>query len=408
MAGEMETAFTIPLLDDGLVEGDKTIELSLSDPLNRFILSPSTNLTLHIRDDEKPGVRLDLRFTPDIAGYTAAQVVRFRPAPDEKVIAELQFADESGSIQARLLRLNGDGTRDGSFQAPAENLTLFAVQPDGRVLCVSSNRVIRLEQDGAIDAGFQVTVDLADEYAQIRKILVQPDGKILILGRFTAVLGVERTKLARLDPDGSLDMDFVPSAAFEGYPEDMVVTTEGSIFVGSYEANGISIVKLNADGSLDPTFAHTQTGFWGLGPLVLQPDGKILLTTFTGGRYYRPQRCLGSTQMDRLMKASAQATCSLGNMSALVRWRLRTTAAFFWSGLATTARTRIHPTSKNDGHLDRSFEPSVGPEGSLNAIHLVNEDYALVGGRFRFTTESAPRNCAHSAQGDGCCDCRLC
>ena len=39
---------------------------------------------------------------------------------------------------------------------------------------------------------------------------VQPDGKILIGGVFTTVLGVTRNNIARLNTDGTLDTAFRP------------------------------------------------------------------------------------------------------------------------------------------------------------------------------------------------------
>lgn len=39
----------------------------------------------------------------------------------------------------------------------------------------------------------------------VESVILQPDGKILIGGRFTTVNGVRRNQIARLNPDGSLD-----------------------------------------------------------------------------------------------------------------------------------------------------------------------------------------------------------
>jgi beta-propeller uncharacterized protein DUF5122 len=36
-------------------------------------------------------------------------------------------------------------------------------------------------------------------------VVAQPDGKILVGGSFTTVLGVARNNIARLNPDGTLD-----------------------------------------------------------------------------------------------------------------------------------------------------------------------------------------------------------
>ena len=41
---------------------------------------------------------------------------------------------------------------------------------------------------------------------------VQADGKILIGGGFTTIGGVARNRIARLNPDGSLDTGFDPNA----------------------------------------------------------------------------------------------------------------------------------------------------------------------------------------------------
>src|SRR5476651_1094456 len=43
-------------------------------------------------------------------------------------------------------------------------------------------------------------------------VVVQPDGKILIGGSFTTVLGVARNNMARLNTDGTLDAAFDPNA----------------------------------------------------------------------------------------------------------------------------------------------------------------------------------------------------
>ena len=46
----------------------------------------------------------------------------------------------------------------------------------------------------------------------VYSIVVQSDGKILIGGDFTTIGGVTRNRIARLNPDGSLDTTFNPNA----------------------------------------------------------------------------------------------------------------------------------------------------------------------------------------------------
>jgi hypothetical protein len=46
----------------------------------------------------------------------------------------------------------------------------------------------------------------------VRIVVVQPNGKILLGGEFTSVLGVTRNRIARLNPNGTLDTAFNPNA----------------------------------------------------------------------------------------------------------------------------------------------------------------------------------------------------
>ena len=61
---------------------------------------------------------------------------------------------------------------------------------------------------------------------------VQPDGKILIGGIFTTVLGVTRNNIARLNTDGTLDTAFNPNA--NGVVYAIAVQADGKILVGGY------------------------------------------------------------------------------------------------------------------------------------------------------------------------------
>ena len=99
----------------------------------------------------------------------------------------------------------------------------IAVQADGKILAggdfttlapnggatVTRNHIARLETDGRLDQTLDLSiVGSSSVYATA----VQPDGKILIGGDFTSVLGVTRNNIARLNTDGTLDTAFNPNA----------------------------------------------------------------------------------------------------------------------------------------------------------------------------------------------------
>src|SRR5438876_824393 len=64
--------------------------------------------------------------------------------------------------------------------------------------------------DGDLDPGFTPRIIKA---GQVKAMVVQPDGKMLIGGNFKTVGGIPRYGLARLNADGSLDTSFNPSDA---------------------------------------------------------------------------------------------------------------------------------------------------------------------------------------------------
>jgi uncharacterized delta-60 repeat protein len=124
----------------------------------------------------------------------------------------------------------------------------------------------------------------------VSAIAMQADGKILIGGTFSAVNGVPRGNLARLNSDGTLDRSFAdtPVAGTNGPVRALAIREDGSIVVGGnfsqagqVTINNIALYK--PDGTVDRAFA--QKGYPGTNGEVLalaeQSDGRIVL----GGRF---------------------------------------------------------------------------------------------------------------------------
>ena len=111
----------------------------------------------------------------------------------------------------------------------------------------------------------------------VRAVAVQPDGKILISGEFTTVMGVARNRIARLNTDGTLDMIFNPNADAGVYA--IAVQPDGSIVVGGGFSNigGQSrsrIARLDGVSGLPDSWNPNANSI--IVSLTLQPDGKIL------------------------------------------------------------------------------------------------------------------------------------
>lgn len=273
---------------------------------------------------------------------------------DGNLIIGGNFGTARGVNVNRLARLLGtDGTLDTGFNTGANvGLSSFATgiveQPDGKIVIggdftaargVTKNRIARLEADGSLDTGFNVggTVGVG---AAIQFLVLQPDGKIVIGGDFTAARGTTRNRIARLNADGSLDT-FNPNANAQVYalalqPDGQVIV--GGIFtsIGGATRNGIA--RVSATGALDTGFNVGGTiGVGGGTPIVraasIQSDGKVII--------------------------AGQFTTVRG-----------------------TARNRIARLNV-DGTLDATFDASgVGADNTVFALALQPDGKVVIGGNF--------------------------
>src|SRR5690606_22303553 len=98
---------------------------------------------------------------------------------------------------------------------------------------------------------------------------------------FTSINGVGRTRIARLNADGSVDLTFVPEMAPNGPVNDIAVFLDKIYIVGDFSQVGSTnrnrIARLNSDGSLDLEF---NAGLGADGPVhavSVQADGQILI-----------------------------------------------------------------------------------------------------------------------------------
>ena len=139
---------------------------------------------------------------------------------------------------------------------------------------------------------------------------VQPDGKMVIGGNFTSVLGVPRNYIARINADGKLDTGFNPNA--NDYVSNVAVQSDGKILlVGSFTAVGGNarnyIARLNSNGTLDAGFNPNASNF--VGSAAVQADGKILI----GGLF----SAVGGTSRTGIARLNSNGTLDAGfNLNA--------------------------------------------------------------------------------------------
>lgn len=236
-----------------------------------------------------PDGRLDETFRP--LPYPRVLVETLVPVSDGSVMIMGTFFGTDTGFPVRMARLLSDGSLDPTFQYP--NLwidaAVGAAGPDGTFYVTTPAAtespnvvqidVLRLLRNGDPDGKFKTRVSGSALVVQpgngvvnppaIRSMHRQPDGRLVIAGKFNQVNGVFRRNLARLEADGSLDRSFDPgagpvnttdSAGFGYAIESMVPSRDGRIYLaGSFNVYNRQAVPglIRVQGDPVPRFQGT-------------------------------------------------------------------------------------------------------------------------------------------------------
>jgi uncharacterized delta-60 repeat protein len=310
------------------------------------LLRPDRGSTGSLRDAGPPG-------SPDRsfdAGNGANNDVRSLAIQrDGKILVGGRFSLFNGVPHRGIVRLNPDGSLDTNFVCQATG-TVHAIMPEskgafsnGSILAGGDFAgfggqpapvIARLNADGKLNQGLD---GRGPPNAEVRVIVVQPDGNILAAGSFTRMAGRRQNRIARLTPDFALDGTFRPGGGASAIIWTLALQADGKILVGGSfttfnRATVGRIVRLNPDGTTDPSF-HVGTG--ADAPVIalsVQSDGKIVLA---------------------------------GDFLSV-------------NGLPRHHVARLNP----DGSVDATFDPGIGPDGGVRSVAVQPNGKIIIGGAF--------------------------
>jgi uncharacterized delta-60 repeat protein len=179
----------------------------------------------------------------------------------------------------------------------------LVLQPDGKVIIggafttvygASRNSIARMNINGTVDVTFAPGTGAN---GAVNAIALQSDGKVLIGGDFTAINGVGRSHIARLNTNGTVDVTFNPGSGANGSVNAIAVTSNGSILIGGTftSVNGTSalrLARLTSGGAIDGSFNPGAGANDYVSSIAIQSDGQIVVggnfTSFNGqGRLTR-------------------------------------------------------------------------------------------------------------------------
>jgi uncharacterized delta-60 repeat protein len=251
----------------------------------------------------------------------------------------------------------------------------LAVQPDGKLLVggrfsyfdeSNLSGVARLNQDGTPVRTFAPNVS-----GTVHAIALQPDGRILLGGDFRQVGGNTRRCLARLESDGSLDASFTPQGNLNHEVRALLVQPDGRILVGgSFTGNGQNcLTRFNADGSRDESFNTGEGANRVVWALALQPDGKILVggafTAFAGHPHRRLVRLNQNGSVDEGFDTNAGADNNVVALWVQRDGKILAGGDFTSFGESNCSRlVRLLP----DGRLDAKFNTGVGANHTVRGL----------------------------------------
>jgi uncharacterized delta-60 repeat protein len=363
-----------------------------------------------------PG-RIDATFVPAPGTNDAVNVVI--PQPDGKVIVAGRFTLANNVGLNQIARFNFNGSLDNSFNpgtgADAE-ITAAVLQPDGRIVVAGRftsfngfmhNRVCRLNADGSVDQSFGLGAGIDNS---VLALALQSDGRILVGGQFSQVDLAQRFNLARLNTNGGVDLTFDPGNGPNGDVNAIVIQPNGAIIIGGtfIGYNGFSrggVARVLGNGALDPSFDSGVGTGGNVFALALQHNGQIVL----GGRFVQ----YAGTNRTFIARVFSDGSLDPGFnpvpddwvQSLAVELDDRILVGGFFTVINGVGRSRVARLNTN-GFVDATFDPGFGFLGSLTndatqvrSIALQQFGRVLAGGVFTSYDNSVRTNIVRIFEG---------
>jgi uncharacterized delta-60 repeat protein len=280
-------------------------------------------------------VTTDFNVTPDAALAVALQA-------DGKIVAAGRRT-VTGENDFALARYNADGSLDSSFgsggkvtaNADTSQSGAFgvAVQPDGKIVVAGRFRpqvilLLRYNTDGSLDSSFSsdgqaVITNTSFSSLSAFGVAVQADGKLVVAGGsgvdfFLARVHANGSPDSSFGTNGQVLTDFGTSA---DQARGLVLQADGRILVAGRTASDFALARYHPDGTLDGTFgtAGKVTTDFGTSSdfafgLALRADGKIVLAGSSGGNFALA-RYNADGSLDGGFGSGGQVTTDFGSAS---------------------------------------------------------------------------------------------
>lgn len=325
-----------------------------------------------------------------------------------KIIVAGNFTDYNGTPTKGLIRLNKSGSIDSTFKVTDTlfNIKSMVFQPDGKIIvCYTYNYfqgLIRLNENGSIDEEFNINTSLLNNpfMPLLEAMDIQADGKIIIATRYQRTSS-RNSMLYRLTSNGEVDTTFQYNSRGEKRVHITSIAIQKNkeiIITGNANADSVSyIAKLNENGDLSSNFLSS--------PLMenegiiydacIEADGKIIIH---GSFSY-----IQGVPVNNVAKLNSDGSFDITyNKVSGANGIIKTTAVqtdgktiIGGNFLAYNLVSRAHVARiNNDGKLDYSFKVGTGTNGPVNSSCIQSDEKIIIAGDFSEYNGFATKNIA--------------
>ena len=435
--GDVSTkTIAIPVMDDGIVTSNLTVNLRLTNVLvntvfnaNALGLSQFTNAVLTIINVDSAGT---VHFNSPVysvkkyGGYALVPVVRTGGSAQTITV---NYATTNGTafagtnytaVSGTLTFTNGQIGQfikvpiidDGMANGPtALGLVLNGATP-ASALGSPSNAVLNIIDTESVNeppGSGDVTYSSLGFNNTVYALTLTPNNQLLVGGDFTMADGVPRQRLARLNSDGSLDPAFLLPSDTSGAADSVraiALQADGRILVGglftSFNTQTYNhIARLNPDGSLDSLFnpgAGADNAVYALSETFVGGNTKIVV----GGAFAN----IGGTPINGIARLNSDGTLDstfnpgLGANGTVYALAVQGDGKVVIGGnfTAVNGNTGFNHIARlnTDGSLDTAFNPGTGANDSVRAIAMQFDGKIILGGLF--TSVNGNTNFNHIAR----------